>query len=347
MYISAETLDDLLHLVYKKLLRSRNHIASSKKGANTELSGVLLKINNPRTRLSLTEKRSTLFTCLGEFLWYLAGSNQLEFIRYYIPRYAQFSDDNKTIYGGYGPRIRGTDAGNQIATVIDLLKNKPESRQAVIQLFDAADLLEPHKDIPCTCTLQFLVRKGRLHLLTTMRSNDAYWGLPHDVFAFTMLQEIMARSIGAELGTYKHAVGSLHLYDVHRGVAEQFLEEGWQSKVPMPPMPQGDPWPAIETLLEAETIIRCGGEFDLHGLTLDPYWKDLIRILQIFRYTNSQDDLHKVAGLAKRMSSTVYAPYIRRRHAAKTAKKALPEQLNFFADGLNERVDGSRAKDPH
>ena len=43
-------------------------------------------------------------------------------------------------------------------------------------------------------------------MLTYMRSNDAYWGLPHDVFAFTMLQEILARSLTLELGTYKHAV---------------------------------------------------------------------------------------------------------------------------------------------
>lgn len=345
MYIPAETLDDLLYVVYKKLLHSRNHIASSKKGANTELSGVLLKIGDPRTRLSLTEKRGPLFSCLGEFLWYLAGRNDLEFIRYYIPRYADFSDDNKTIYGGYGPRIRGTGSKNQISTVIELLKKKPESRQAVIQLFDSTDLLEPHNDIPCTCTLQFLVRKGRLHLLTTMRSNDAYWGLPHDVFAFTMLQEIMARSIGAEVGTYKHAVGSLHLYDDHRHFAQQFLDEGWQSKVPMPPMPKGDPWPAVEVLLEAETVIREGGEFSLRGSSLDPYWKDLIRILQIFQYTKNQNDIHKVSDLANRMSSKAYVPFIRRRHASRVVKKATPEQLNFFANELNERVDAARPKD--
>jgi len=40
--------------------------------------------------------------------------------------------------------------------------------------------------------MQFMVRRRRLHLLTNMRSNDAFIGLPHDIFAFTMLQEIMA-----------------------------------------------------------------------------------------------------------------------------------------------------------
>ena len=93
--------------------------------------------------------------------------------------------------------------------MLSLLRDKSTSRRAVIQVFDAVDLTKPHKDIPCTCTLQLLLRDRRLHMLASMRSNDVFKGLPHDVFAFTMLQEIMARSLGVEIGTYKHAVGSL------------------------------------------------------------------------------------------------------------------------------------------
>jgi thymidylate synthase len=345
MYIPAGTLDDLLRNVYERLLRSRNRISPTK-GALTELPGVLLKIGNPRTRLSRTEKRSTLFTCFGELLWYLAGSNDLSFISYYIPGYAKYSDDNKTIYGGYGPRMRGAGVNNQLATVINLLKRKNESRQAVVQLFDAADLLVDHKDIPCTCTLQFMIRRGRLHLFVNMRSNDAYMGLPHDVFAFTMLQEIMARALGVELGTYKHAVGSLHLYDVNREAAEQYIDEGWQSTVPMPPMPIGDPWPAIEELLKSEALIRNGGEIDFRALKIDPYWKDLIRILQIFQYTNDKSNLHKVASIRKNMSTDVYAQYITKRHAAKIAKTIGQQQFDIFPDSLAEEINAPNAKKP-
>jgi thymidylate synthase len=48
--------------------------------------------------------------------------------------------------------------------------------------------------------MQFIVRREELHLFVCMRSNDAFMGLPHDVFAFTMLQELVARLIGCELG---------------------------------------------------------------------------------------------------------------------------------------------------
>lgn len=331
MYISAPTLDDLLRRVYEKLLKNKNRIAPTK-GPATELSGVLLKIGNPRTRLSRTEKKGTLFSCLGELLWYLAGSHDLGFISYYLPHYKKYSDDGKTVYGGYGPRMCSTQGIRQIDNVINLLKRKHESRQAVIQLFDASDIVEAHKDIPCTCTLQFMIRQHRLHMFTNMRSNDAFRGLPHDIFAFTMLQEIVARTLGVELGTYKHAVGSLHLYDEDRDSAQQFLDEGWQLKVPMPPMPVGDPWPAISVLLTAESKIRRGKEINFSTLKMDSYWADLVRILQIFQYTNNKDKIGKVPQIKRKMHSNIYNPYINKRHAAKLAKNNTPEQKDLFID---------------
>ena len=62
-----------------------------------------------------------------------------------------------------------------------------------LQIFDAKDLLNfQHKDIPCTVSLQFLIRENKLHLFVNMRSNDVFLGLPHDIFCFTMIQEIIA-----------------------------------------------------------------------------------------------------------------------------------------------------------
>ena len=132
------------------------------KGWNTELSGVLLEIRNPRARLSRTETKGTVFSCLGETLWYLAKTNKLNFIKYYLAHYGQFSDDRKTVYGAYGPRLfKMRGKVDQLAVVTSLLREKPSTRQAVIQLFDAEDLLKPHNDIPCTCTFQFFIRRNK------------------------------------------------------------------------------------------------------------------------------------------------------------------------------------------
>ena len=146
-----------------------------------------------------------------------------------------------------------------------MLKQKTESRQAVIQLFDSADLAGTYKDVPCTCVLQFMIRSGRVDLVVMMRSNDAYFGLPHDVFSFTMLQEIVARILGVEVGGLFAFAGSLHLYDKHVDEANSYLDEGFQGTegAAMPPMPTGDPWPAITVFRRAEKAIRLGQELTL------------------------------------------------------------------------------------
>jgi thymidylate synthase len=98
---------------------------------------------------------------------------------------------------------------NQVPIVTSILRKKAASRQAVIQLFGADDIVEDHEDVPCTCTLQFFLRRDGLQLLTHMRSNDPNIGLPHDVFCFTMLQEIIARGLGVEPGPYTWSVASI------------------------------------------------------------------------------------------------------------------------------------------
>jgi len=88
MYIRAKTVDDLLHRAIDKILNKGRDTQPSKAaqwGDAREITGVLLKLSNPRARLSVTEEKGTLFSCLGETLWYLARSNRLNFIRYYIP----------------------------------------------------------------------------------------------------------------------------------------------------------------------------------------------------------------------------------------------------------------------
>lgn len=130
------------------------------KGPTVELTGVLLELTNPLARMSRTETRGKPFSCLSELCWYLAKTNDLGFISYYIPDYKNYAD-GKVIFGGYGPRIFDWKGQNQLANVAKILKKKESSRQAVIQLFDATDLVEQHKDIPCTGTMQFMIRNGK------------------------------------------------------------------------------------------------------------------------------------------------------------------------------------------
>lgn len=308
-YLSGETIDDLMRHVVEEIRSNGNRINPTK-GKAVEVTGVLLEMTDPRARLSRTETRGKPYSCLGELLWYLAKTNNVDFIAYYIPQYKKYAD-GKEVFGGYGPRFFDWKGISQLANVTDRLKKNPDSRKAVIQLFDARDIVEEHNDVPCTCTVQFMIRSGKMHMFTNMRSNDAFLGLAHDIFCFTMIQEIMARALAVELGTYKHAVGSLHLYEESNAAANAFLDEGWQStEAPMPPMPEGDPWPSIEFVLHAESSIRTAGAFDQATLdNVDPYWADLVRLLQVFR-CKKEKDANTINALRGRMSSKVYLPFI-------------------------------------
>ena len=309
MFIERETLDDLLHSVLRRLLRSPQRTVASK-GPAREIVAVLLKIRNPRARFSGTESRATLFSCLGELMWYLSGTNSLEFIKYYIPRYAKFSDDAASLHGAYGARLFGGGLNSQFHEVARLLQRKQDTRQAVIQIFSKDDLLAKTKDVPCTCTIQFFMRAGTLDALVHMRSNDALIGLPHDVFAFTMLQEIMARTLSCELGTYNHCVGSLHLYDSNRKTARKFLAEGLQTPFEMPPMPIEDPWPSISWLQNVESNIREGRLQTAVELSGRPYWTDLARLLLIKRLFDERD-LRSLIRQKNALSTKTYDSFIR------------------------------------
>ncbi len=114
MFISADRVDDLLAKVFKRILRNGQAVRATR-GANRELFGVLLHLKDPRARISRTEIKGTLFSGLGELLWYLAGSDELNFITYYVSRYDEDSTDNVTVHGAYGPRfLRMRDNINQI-----------------------------------------------------------------------------------------------------------------------------------------------------------------------------------------------------------------------------------------
>lgn len=326
MFLSAPTLDDLLNKVFTRLLKSKQ-VVKSTRGPNVERCGVLLRLTNPRARLSHSEKKGKAISGLGEFLWYLASSNRLDFIEYYLTAYRDDSHDDRTVHGAYGPRMHDMRGHNQIENIISLLSLKDDTRRAVVQLLNAEDIdiaLEAakfrkrnpgskrkHKEIPCTCTLQFMIRKTKLHLYVQMRSNDAYLGLPHDVFAFTMLQELVARRLGCGLGHYHHFVGSLHLYEKHKKHVRKYLDEGWQStKNAMPAMPSKDISHSVTTVLRAERRLRGGPcSLDVGSLKLHDYWADLVRLLQVYsNYRHGAAAKNKA--VLKQMKSSIYDAFI-------------------------------------
>jgi thymidylate synthase len=161
----------------------------------------------------------------AEILWYLSGDDSVEMIRRYAPQYDRFANDGRA-YGAYGRRVFRHPlftleaqhivgiikpwARSQLHAVVEVLKRNPESRQAQVSLWDAGDLahavMGDKNDLPCTSTLQFFVRGGRVCLHAHMRSNDLWLGYPYDIYAFTAMQRLVATALDRRCG-------SLHYYE--------------------------------------------------------------------------------------------------------------------------------------
>lgn len=285
MIPSFDTINELQLYLFRELKQTADCVTV--RGLKTlELNSVALRLTNIKSRCTtLNSRKWSLFFAVGEFAWHLSASNKLDAIEYYSKAWKNASDDGLTIYEScYGYKIFTNDNNqpSQWQKIIQLFRKDPFTRRAVLSLFNLNPVSESDsKDVACTCSVQFLFRNGRLDATVYMRSNDIIWGLPNDIFFFTMLQELLANELGVEPGVYNHMVGSLHLYERHFDLVESILQSNTDtySSFEMPPMHQIS---EIDLFLEYEERIRKGeikSPQELNGLGIFNYWKELLQIL--------------------------------------------------------------------
>ena len=142
----------------------------------------------------------------AEAAYILQGRNDVEYLGNVLPHFERYSDDGEYQAGAYGPPFL-----DQIPYVLDCLGKDETSRQAVISIWRPRPYAS--RDIPCTLTMQFLIRKERLHTIVNMRSSDAYMGLIYDTFCFAMMSSVIAASMETNLGETWINAGSSHLYE--------------------------------------------------------------------------------------------------------------------------------------
>lgn len=245
-------------------------------------------------------RRTNIVFNFAEALWYLAGRDDLDFIGYYAPSMSCYSMDGRSLTGtAYGPKIFGRENRNcQYSTIIDLLTKDPDSKRAVVQIFDADELLVPDNiDVSCTLGLQFFLREGALHAQAYMRANDVYRGMVSDVFSFTLIQEFLASELEAELGGYTHSAGSLHVYQTDDARVQAVLADpagAEPAPYRMPAMPRGDNRPAMTALLEVEEQLRHNRlrlPINADRVDLPPYWAQVAMLFETYRRVRQDEPL--------------------------------------------------------
>ncbi|EAU64710.1 thymidylate synthase [Stigmatella aurantiaca] len=271
--------------------------------ASRENLGFCFELTDPLARVSCAPERKTnIIFNFAEALWYLSGQADLEQISYYAPSIRKYSMDGRTLTGtAYGAKLFrfGGAAINQWNRAVDLLKEDPNTKRAVLQIFDAHELLiQDNIDVSCTLGLQFFVREGRLYAAAYMRANDAFRGVVSDIFSFTFLQEMMARQLGLKVGSYFHYVGSFHIYEPDIAAVERLLSAAppaADASRERPAMPEGDNWESVRSVLYFEQELRHGRhQFTRDSLAqtgLPSYWQQVLALFEVYRQIRQEGHL--------------------------------------------------------
>ena len=211
----ADNMNDIMENVVKTVIREGKVV--SPRGMKTyELAPAVIILHDITKNVVTKGLVTDLNYARAELQFYLKGTNKIKDIHPYEHIWLPYSDDGETVNSAYGYMIFGNHPDvrvNQWEWVKEKLRNDPDSRQAIININLPAHKERPTKDFPCTVFLQYLIRDGKLHAYTYMRSNDIYRGFRYDIYAFSELQKMLADDLGLDYGTYYHFATSLHLYE--------------------------------------------------------------------------------------------------------------------------------------
>lgn len=233
-FIAGDSIDEVWLKLLDAILEYGAETAPRGLPTKELIPATLIVRDSRRCVLTVAARRLSYPFAVAEFLWIMAGARDLSLIEPYNRNMRRYSDDGIVLAGAYGPAIR-----SQLDYVTRELAVNRASRQAVLTIWKPNP--EPSRDIPCTVSLQFLVRGGRVLLHASMRSSDAWLGLPYDVFTFANIQAAVAGTLDLVPGQLSLSLGSSHLYDEHWQRAQRIVEDyaAYRNDFELPDLPSG------------------------------------------------------------------------------------------------------------
>ena len=182
---------------------------------------------------AVTTKKLHFKSIIHELLWFLAGDTN---IRYLNDNGVRIWDEWATEDGELGP-VYGAQWRNwvgpggrridQLAKLLEDLRNKPDSRRHIVSAWNPAVLPDesqsPKENAsmglqalpPCHTMFQFHVADGRLSCQLYQRSADVFLGVPFNIASYSLLTMMIAQVTGLAPGEFVHTFGDAHLYLNH------------------------------------------------------------------------------------------------------------------------------------
>ncbi len=176
----------------------------------------------------LTTKRLHLKSIVYELLWFLRGETNVRWLQERgVTIWNEWADERGELGPVYGYQWRhwrtpdGTEV-DQIAGVIESLKNKPDSRRHIVSAWNPADIGRMALP-PCHALFQFYVANGRLSCQLYQRSADLFLGVPFNIASYALLTLMVAQATGLEPDAFVLTLGDAHLYLNHLDQAREQL----------------------------------------------------------------------------------------------------------------------------
>jgi thymidylate synthase len=186
----------------------------------------------------VTTKKLHLRSIIHELLWFISGDTNIKYLKENKVRiWDEWADENGDLGPVYGHQWRSWPDGeggtiDQIAQLVDQLKNNPNSRRHIVSAWNVADV----KDMalpPCHCLFQFFVADGKLSCQLYQRSADTFLGVPFNIASYALFTMMLAQVCDLELGEFIHTFGDVHLYSNHFDQAKLQLTRDFR---PLPRM---------------------------------------------------------------------------------------------------------------
>ena len=208
-------LDLLTHVM------ENGHDKDDRTGTGTRsVFGHQMRFDLSKTFPVLTTKKLHLRSIIFELLWFLQGDTNIKYLKDNGVRiWDDWADENGDLGPVYGAQWRSWPAPNgdsidQIAKLIDGLKNNPNSRRHIVTAWNPT-LVDEMALPPCHCLFQFYVANGRLSCQLYQRSADIFLGVPFNIASYALLTLMLAQVTGLKVGEFIHTLGDAHIYHNH------------------------------------------------------------------------------------------------------------------------------------
>lgn len=179
----------------------------------------------------LTTKKVHLRSIIHELLWLINGDTNIKYLHdNKVTIWDEWADSNGDLGPIYGAQWRNwnNEGIDQIADLIESIKNNPNSRRHIVTAWNPSVLPdEKSKDFaknvadgkaalpPCHAFFQFYVADNKLSCQLYQRSADVFLGVPFNIASYSLLTMMIAQVCNLGLGDFVHTFGDVHIYNNH------------------------------------------------------------------------------------------------------------------------------------